>query len=245
MSVNPIDEMKKCINVCTDVNESADKRLEALETLRDWCEDMNFAIDFHKINNYSLVFLLLKDKNDEIRALTCDLIATLAQNNPYCQESLTKAGILELMLQKLDQHDEAHEVKIKALYAISCLTRDFEEGQKLLLTGNGLEILVKALRSPIEKLQIKCCFLCSSICNNQLIKNKLTQIHLIETLVDMYRQTESNIHEHILAAINILIDDNPPAIKQAKEMKEINFKQILQQRIQLINGDPRHDVRKL
>ena len=40
---------------------------------------------------------------------------------------------------------------------------------------------------------------------------------MIETLVDLYRTDESNIHEHILSAINMLIDENPTAIKQAKE----------------------------
>ena len=58
----------------------------------------------------------------------------------------------------------------------------------------------------------------------------------------MYNKPDSNIHEHILLAINVLIDDNPESIKQAKEMKEINFKQILSERIDLISSDPRHQV---
>ena len=58
----------------------------------------------------------------------------------------------------------------------------------------------------------------------------------------MYNKPDSNIHEHILSAINVLIDDNPESIKQAKEMKEINFKQILSERIALISSDPRHQV---
>jgi hypothetical protein len=42
-SINPIDEMKKCIVCLYDESEDEDRRLEALETLRDWCEDINFA----------------------------------------------------------------------------------------------------------------------------------------------------------------------------------------------------------
>jgi hypothetical protein len=57
----------------------------------------------------------------------------------------------------------------------------------------------------------------------------------------MYRKPDANIHEHILSAISVLIDDNPTAIKQAKEMKEINFKQILTHRIEVIRDDPRYD----
>ncbi len=36
--------MKKCIRCLYDDNEEFDRQLEALETLRDWCEDINFAI---------------------------------------------------------------------------------------------------------------------------------------------------------------------------------------------------------
>ena len=37
MSINPVDEMKKCINVLEE--GELDKQIEALETLKDWCED--------------------------------------------------------------------------------------------------------------------------------------------------------------------------------------------------------------
>jgi len=55
----------------------------------------------------------------------------------------------------------------------------------------------------------------------------------------MYSKPDVNIHEHLLSAITVLIDDNPLAIKQAKEMKNFNFKQILTQRIDIIRDDPR------
>ena len=41
MSINPLDEMKKCIKVLEE--DDLDKKIEALETLKDWCEDINFA----------------------------------------------------------------------------------------------------------------------------------------------------------------------------------------------------------
>ena len=45
MSINPIDEMKKCIRYATDEADLS-RQIEALETLKDWCEDINFAIGF-------------------------------------------------------------------------------------------------------------------------------------------------------------------------------------------------------
>lgn len=240
MSINPLDEIRKCMNVLKDDKEELSRQTEALQTLRDWCEDINFAMDFHKLNGYDLLPSLMNHENAEIRALVCDLIGTCAQNNPYCQETLLNAKFLPLLLQKLDK-DVCDEVKIKALYAISCLTREYEPGQKKLMEGNCLDILIKSVKTNIEKLQIKCCFLCSSICNNSEIKKQLTNKKMVGTLIDMYRKPETLIHEHILSAISVLIDDNPVAIEQAKEMKEINFKQILTNRIEAIQGEPRHD----
>jgi hsp70-interacting protein len=160
------------MNVLRDEKETTERRVEALQTLRDWCEDINFAVDFHKIGGYDLIPALLNATDSaEIRALACDLIGTCAQNNPYCQETLLAARILPLVLQKLDK-DTNDDVKVKALYAVSCLAREYEPGQLKLAEGNGLDIIIKSFGSPIEKLQIKCCFLCSSICTNSEIKSK-------------------------------------------------------------------------
>lgn len=253
MTINPIEEMKKCMKYLDNkklqeetsggddsVNETIDKQIEALETLKDWCEDINFAIDFHKLNGYDLLPGLLNSSSQEVRALACELIGTCAQNNPYCQQTLIDAKMLPLMLQKLDKDE--NDVKIKAMFAISCLTRDYEPGQKRLLEGNAFDILVKSMNSPVEKLRIKACFLFSSISNNKEIKEQLTNRNLIRTLVDLYRNPDIHIHEHLLSAISVLIEENPLAIKQAKEMTEINFKQVLAQRIELIKDDPRFNV---
>lgn len=60
---------------------------------------------------------------------------------------------------------------------------------------------------------------------------------LIEKLINIYSQTQLNIHEHVLSAITSLIDNNPSAIKQAKNMN-LNFKNIISQRIQIVQDDP-------
>lgn len=243
MSVNPIDEIKKCMKVAENEEETDERRIEAMETLRDWCEDINFAIDFHKINGYNLISKLLNDKNAEIRALTCELVGTLAQNNPYCQETLISSKYLPILLYKLDK--DLDNVKIKTLFALSCLVREYEIGQQKLLEGNSLDILIKCLNSQVEKVKIKCSFLISSICKNKAIKKALTQKKLINSLIDIYRQDNHDTHEHILSAINVLIDDNPEAVRQAKQLENVDFKHLLSERLRITENDPRHNVKFL
>ena len=109
--------MKKCMKVLSEETDTS-RHIEALETLKDWCEDLNFAIDFQKLNGYSLLANILNNENETIRSLSCDLVGTCAQNNPHCQETLLDFKILPLMLYKLDK--DVDDVKIKALFAISC-----------------------------------------------------------------------------------------------------------------------------
>lgn len=238
MNINPDDEMKKCMKCLREEND-LDRKLEALETLRDWCEDMNFAIDLYKMNGYELIPILLKDEEPEIRALTCDLVGTCAQNNEYSQETFITTEILSLMLKTLE-NDNENSVKVKALFAISCIARDYLPSQKKLIELNGLDIVIQSLQTPLEKLQIKSSFFCSSICSNPEIKTILTEKCLLQHLVQMYSNPNCTIHEHVLSAINVLIDENPAAIKQAKNMKDLNLKVILKNRLEIIRDDPRY-----
>ena len=69
-----------------------------------------------------------------------------------------------------------------------------------------------------------------------------TQKHLLEHLVKLYSQAEINIHEHVLSAISVLIDNNPEALNQAKSMSNLNLKKTLLDRLEVIRDDPRYLV---
>ena len=69
-----------------------------------------------------------------------------------------------------------------------------------------------------------------------------TQKHFLEHLVKLYSQEETNIHEHVLSAISVLIDNNPEAISQAKLMSNLNLKKTLSDRLEVIRDDPRYLV---
>jgi hypothetical protein len=43
MTINPLDEMKKCINCLEDSTQPRELHLESIQTLIDWCEDINLA----------------------------------------------------------------------------------------------------------------------------------------------------------------------------------------------------------
>jgi hypothetical protein len=62
---------------------------------------------------------LLNHQNIKLRALACEFVGVLAQNNEYGQKMLINDGFLKTLLDKLNT-DLDENVKIKALYAVSC-----------------------------------------------------------------------------------------------------------------------------
>ena len=61
----------------------------------------------------------LRSKEGEVRWRVLDIIAAFAQNNPYCQGMLLDLGWVPTLLEKIDK-DPDNQVRIKALYAVSC-----------------------------------------------------------------------------------------------------------------------------
>ena len=48
-----------------------------------------------------------------------DVLAVCVQNNPYCQKAALELNVISLFLELIDS-DSSEQVKVKALYALSC-----------------------------------------------------------------------------------------------------------------------------
>ncbi len=72
------------------------------------------------MDSYKLIPKLIENNNDDFRALSFDFIATLAQNNEYCQKTLIDFKVLPLIFNKIE-NDKSDNVRVKALYAVSCM----------------------------------------------------------------------------------------------------------------------------
>jgi hsp70-interacting protein len=113
---------------------------EALEMITDFADSMDTANgmryifywlnktltlvllvspDFHKIGGFFILIPCLNSPHDGVRWRCCQLIGTLTQNNPYCQQHVLNEDLLPILLKMLE-NDDCEESRIKALYAISC-----------------------------------------------------------------------------------------------------------------------------
>ena len=76
-------------------------------------------VAFHKIGGFSYTTHYLKGDHIGLKWRTADLVASLVQNNPYCQKVAIELHYIEQLLKLVDQ-DTNDMVRVKALYALSC-----------------------------------------------------------------------------------------------------------------------------
>jgi hypothetical protein len=80
---------------------------------------VNSYLDFHKIGGFCILRPSLDSSHGSLRWRAAEIIAELTQNNPYCQKRVLEAGLLPVLLSLVDT-DDNQQVRIKALYALSC-----------------------------------------------------------------------------------------------------------------------------
>lgn len=75
--------------------------------------------DFQKLGGFQVFTPGLKSEHSTVRCKTAELIATLVQHNPYCQDKFSSEPTYIQMLMSLVETDPVDDVKIKAFHALS------------------------------------------------------------------------------------------------------------------------------
>lgn len=124
LTVNIIEELQKAVQVLSNVinlraDDDSSEYENALERVADFVDNMDIANDFYKIGGFSIFQSCLNSSHSNIRWRIADIIAELAQNNPFCQDKLLEAGVFPVLLSMIDT-DSSEQARIKALYALSC-----------------------------------------------------------------------------------------------------------------------------
>lgn len=101
------------------------KTCDALGNLTDLCEDMDYAVDFSKLDGFAIFKPLIGCKHEELIVKACELVAALVQNNPVCQDIAMQTRLLEKLVDFVDLKDSQQHLKARpyALYAVSSIIR--------------------------------------------------------------------------------------------------------------------------
>ncbi|XP_033106118.1 hsp70-binding protein 1-like [Anneissia japonica] len=233
-------EMKKTVDNIKPLLGSADEndttvKVACLEQLQELCQTIDNASDFHKIGGTEILKDLLADPNSEVQWNTAELIAMVSQNNPYSQTVLLNHKIMPLLFKLVDR-DEASIVKIKALYALSCMVRDHKQCLEEFSELDGFSYLVRAMQGSLTKLRIKASFLLNAILRmDPKHKDVVQKMGVVEQLVRMLQTEHDNTHEYLMLTLLTLVQDHEPAQSDART-PDLNLHKLLKDRQKMLKG---------
>jgi len=120
---NPVDDMKVALKQITESEASEDAKVQALESLVGFVEQIDLARDLHKIGGLATVIALLDDPSHRVRASAAQVIGTTVHNNPEPQKWATELGALDALTKVLTRPDASPLELAKAMYGVSSLIR--------------------------------------------------------------------------------------------------------------------------
>uniref|UniRef100_U3ESU5 Hsp70-binding protein 1 n=1 Tax=Micrurus fulvius TaxID=8637 RepID=U3ESU5_MICFL len=244
-----VEQMKECLHILEELSPGAergesseethsdlDRREGAFDVLAELCENLDNAADFCKLEGMRLLaHQYLEHEEQELRWRAAHLVGTCAQNVPTVQEQALALGCMRKLLRLLD-HDPSEAVRIKALFAISCLVRAQEAGLQQFLRLDGFSVLMRAMQSNIQKLKVKSAFLLQNLLiNHPEQKETLCSMGMVQQLVALVRSEHSTFHEHVLGALCSLVTDFPQGVRECQE-PELALEELLKERCQLLRN---------
>ncbi|KAM8844008.1 hsp70-binding protein 1 [Spinachia spinachia] len=245
--MDEVEQMKQCLALLRqeDVSEAAregddekdgDDRETAFEILSELCENLDNARDLMTLGGLQLcTSRYLCHAQSGLRWRAAQLIASSAQNMPEVQVHLFTIGALPKLLQLTDS-DPHPAVRVKALYAVSCLIREQETVLQAFLSHDGVSVLMRAMQSDIEKLRTKSAFLLVNLLTSHPEqKDTAVSMGMVQQLVSILRTPHSSLHEHVLGALCCLVEDCPQGLKDCRS-PALGLKELLRQRSGELQG---------
>ncbi|KAL6547410.1 hypothetical protein OROMI_023131 [Orobanche minor] len=167
--------------------------------------------DLHKLGGLTAVTKELNHPNPELRTISAWILAKASQNNPLVQNQILKLGALPKLIEMV--RSDFIEEATKALYAVSALIRNNNEGQELFYMQAGDMMLKNILsnQSIDIRLRRKSVFLLADLIECQLDSRSNTELpffndgSLIKSVVDLMASKDLDLQEKALYAVKNLL----------------------------------------
>lgn len=135
-----VEQMKDNMTVILHPEAEKEDRLTAFDNLEMLIENLDNANNLKPLGMWQPLIAQLDDKDAEIRKMAAWVIGTAVQNNEPAQGHALESGPLKVvpkLLQLVAKPEEADEVKVKALYALTGELGHNPEGYKAFVEADG------------------------------------------------------------------------------------------------------------
>ncbi|KAM6972078.1 hsp70-binding protein 1 [Aplochiton taeniatus] len=249
--MDEVEQMKQCLAILredgmalreregedpADGDDEEDERETALEVLSELCENLDNARDLMTLGGLDMcVSDCLCHPQSGVRWRAAQLIASCAQNMPEVQCHLLAKGAL-LKLLHLTDSDTNPTVRVKALYAVSCLVREQEVGLQAFLSHDGFSVLMRGIQSENERLRTKSAFLLLNLLTaHPEHKETVLSMGMVQQLVSILRMPHSSFHEHVLGALCCLVEESPKGLRECMT-PNLGLEELLKHRANDLQG---------
>ncbi|XP_023121190.1 hsp70-binding protein 1 [Amphiprion ocellaris] len=248
--MDEVEQMKQCLAILRKEEGSEqeregeeereeddeDERESAFEMLSELCENLDNARDLLTLGGLDLcISRYLCHIQSGLRWRAAELIACCAQNMPQVQVHMLNIRVLPKLLQLTDS-DPHPTVRVKALYAVSCLVREQDAGLQAFLSHDGFSVLMRGMQSENEKLRTKSAFLLLNLLTSHPEqKDTVVSMGMVQQLVSVLRTPHSPFHEHVLGALCCLVEDFPQGLKDCRN-PGLGLEELLRQRANELQG---------
>lgn len=206
LTIDVIERLQEAAGVIGSENSTVNEKMDALDDILNYVDDIDTANDFCKIGGIFVTFSCLDSSNAEIRNKSATLISEIAQNNPYCQKQLIDNDILPKLMNLLSEE----QTLATGLRALSCVVRSNETGLQEFTRIGGLKCVLGCLqKSSNEKVITRATFFLNSLCiDSPKICDDLVMLGAIREIIPLVQpQAEYNVAlENLLSLLCSLVE---------------------------------------
>lgn len=241
-----IHQLKRHLNILAqgkaeELDEnSLEEKSKALEEIQFLLDSDHNATDLHLIGGLTLITEYLSSPYSSLRWRAAEIVAEATQNKPVCQLAFTDSGGIAKLVKILNS-DDIDIVKVKSMYALSCVIRNCGDALKSFLSlDGGLNALLASISSDFEKLKSKASFMITNLiaASDESIVLNLVSLNIVKITIAQLRSKHNSSHEHLINLLLQVIIRSKQALLQCQLNENALKKLLLDKRGKLFADDP-------
>ncbi|KAJ3681302.1 hypothetical protein LUZ60_015791 [Juncus effusus] len=209
--------MKILIANLNNSSASQQERQNALNNLLNLIEQTDDPLDLDKMGVLEPVINELENSETEIRTISALILGKVSQNDALVQNQILAYGAMTRLMKMVKSSYK--EEAIKALYTISALLQNNENGQEIFYSQGGNLLIQDLIKDSSRnvRLQKKAVVLLTDLADFQMTKNSkdtnenkfvipfLSEKSFLKSLINLLSNSDLDLQEKVLMGIRSLL----------------------------------------
>ena len=222
--------VKALVAVLNDSNTSAEKKVEVLEALEDYMQDMNYAVNVDKLGALDPVLALARDEgNEDVRVNALWVLGTCLQDLEEVKKTFVEKDGCTVLVDGL-KCSECARVRAKAVMATSALLRNTSNNirKRYFEIDGSKSKFLDCLFDENGNVQRRALFFLENCATNgnswfaqEVFQDQSTFERLTQELESVDVRDATSLLEPLIGSFTGLADVNLSTVKQSSASKSL------------------------